>query len=156
MSKKNIFIIDGNEKSSEDGATVEWIDDIYFVLRYKNKSFNGEIVDQNLEGHYLKIKINHRIFEIKRKYELHDLIAQMGLDKPKIKKLKELPSPMPGRVLKIMVSVGDSISPGDSLMSLEAMKMENILKSDGEGVVKEIVVSEQQVVEKGESLIEFQ
>ena len=41
-------------------------------------------------------------------------------------------------------------------MSLEAMKMENILKSDGEGVVKEIVVSEHQVVEKGESLIEFQ
>ena len=156
MSKENVFIIDGKEMTPKGGASPEWIDSVFFVLHYKNKSFNGEILDQNLEEHSVKIKINHRVFEIKRKYALQDLIAQVGLDKPKIKRLKELPSPMPGRVLKILVSVGDSIKPGDSLMSLEAMKMENILKSDGEGVVKEIIVSEQQVVEKGESLIEFQ
>jgi len=156
MSKKNVFIIDGEETTAKGGATLDWIDNIYFVLHYNNKSFNGEIVDQNLEGHCLKIKINHRVFDIKRKYALHDLIAKLGLDKPKIKKLKELPSPMPGRVLKIMVKTGDQINIGDSLLSLEAMKMENILKSDGEGVVKRVVVSEQQIVDKGESLIEFQ
>jgi biotin carboxyl carrier protein len=85
-----------------------------------------------------------------------DLISQMGLDKKKVKKLKELSSPMPGRVLKIMVKPGDQINIGDSLLSLEAMKMENILKSDGEGVVREIFINEEQVVDKGEVLIEFE
>jgi biotin carboxyl carrier protein len=80
----------------------------------------------------------------------------MGLDKKKVKKLKELSSPMPGRVLKIMVKPGDQINIGDSLLSLEAMKMENILKSDGEGVVKEIFINAEQVVDKGEVLIEFE
>ena len=113
-------------------------------------------MEQNLENHTLKIKINHRVFEVKRKYALLELIEELGLDKPKVKKLKELSSPMPGRVLKIMVKLGDEINIGDSLLSLEAMKMENILKSDGEGVVKEIFISEQQVVDKGEVLIEFE
>ena len=63
---------------------------------------------------------------------------------------------MPGRVLKIMVKPGDEINIGDSLMSLEAMKMENILKSDGEGIVKDVFIKEQQVVNKGEVLIEFE
>jgi biotin carboxyl carrier protein len=80
----------------------------------------------------------------------------MGLDKKKVKKLKELSSPMPGRVLKIIVKPGDQINIGDSLLSLEAMKMENILKSDGEGIVKEIFINEEQVVDKGEVLIEFE
>ena len=63
---------------------------------------------------------------------------------------------MPGRVLKIMVKAGDQINIGDSLLSLEAMKMENILKSDGEGIVKEVFISEEQVVDKGEVLMEFE
>ena len=156
MSEAKIFTIEGKELTSAGGAKVEWKAVDFFEIRYKNKRFHGEIIEQNLEGNTLKVKINHRIIEVKRKYPLQDLIEKLGLDKPKVKKLKKLPSPMPGRVLKILVSVGDSINPGDSLMSLEAMKMENILKSDGEGVVKEITVAEQQVVEKGESLIEFQ
>ena len=100
--------------------------------------------------------MNHRVFEVKRKYALLDLISQLGLDKQKVKRLKELTSPMPGRVLKIMVKAGDQINIGDSLLSLEAMKMENILKSDGEGIVKEVFISEEQVVDKGEVLIEFE
>ena len=113
-------------------------------------------MEQNLEDHTLKLKLNHRVFEVKRKYALLDLISQLGLDQQKVKKLKELSSPMPGRVLKIMVKTGDQINIGDSLLSLEAMKMENILKSDGEGIVKEVYINEEQVVDKGEVLIEFE
>ena len=156
MADNATFLIDGEEKAPKGNAKLEWIDRTYFVVHFNGKSFNGEVMEQNLENHTLKLKINHRVFEIKRKYALLELIAELGLDKPKVKKLKELSSPMPGRVLKIMVKVGDQINIGDSLLSLEAMKMENILKSDGEGVVKEIFISEQQVVDKGEVLIEFE
>ena len=74
----------------------------------------------------------------------------------KIKKLKELSSPMPGRILNIQVQIGDHVKVGDPILSLEAMKMENILKSDGEGVVKSIAIEKEQVVDKGQLLIEFE
>ena len=156
MADNDVFLIDGEEKTPRGNAKVEWIDRVFFVVHFNGKSFNGEILEQNLENHTLKVKLNHRVFEIKRKYALLDLISQMGLDQQKVKKLKELASPMPGRVLKIMVKPGDEINTGDSLVSLEAMKMENILKSDGEGIVKDVFIKEQQVVNKGEILIEFQ
>ncbi|MBT5439295.1 MAG: acetyl-CoA carboxylase biotin carboxyl carrier protein subunit [Flavobacteriales bacterium] len=156
MSENNVFLIDGEVQTPKGNAKLEWLDRNYFVVTFNGKMFNGEVLEQNLEDHTLKLKLNHRVFEVKRKYDLLDLISQMGLDKKKVKKLKELSSPMPGRVLKIMVKIGDKINIGDSLLSLEAMKMENILKSDGEGIVKEIFINEEQVVDKGEVLIEFE
>jgi pyruvate carboxylase subunit B len=80
----------------------------------------------------------------------------MGLDVPKVKKLKELQSPMPGRVVMIHVSVGQELQVGDEILSLEAMKMENSLKAEGIGKVKAILVESGQVVEKGVVLIEFE
>jgi len=156
MSDNNVFLIDGEVQTPKGNAKVKWLDRKFFIVSFNGKKFNGEILEQNLEYHTLKLKLNHRVFEVKRKYALLDLISQLGLDQQKVKKLKELSSPMPGRVLKIMVKTGDQINIGDSLLSLEAMKMENILKSDGEGIVKEVYINEEQVVDKGEVLIEFE
>ena len=47
------------------------------------------------------------------------------------KKVNELKAPMPGMIVGISVQPGDVISKGDSLLILEAMKMENILKAPG-------------------------
>jgi biotin carboxyl carrier protein len=93
---------------------------------------------------------------LKRIGELDDLIASLGLDKPKLKKLKEIHAPMPGRILEIKISVGQELQVGDDILSLEAMKMENVLKADGFGKVKEILVTANQVVEKGVTLIVFE
>ncbi len=155
MSDSNVFLIDGEVQTPKGNAKIEWSDRRFFTVYFNGKKYKGEILEQNLENHFLKLKLNHRVFEVKRKYALLDLISQLGLDKQKVKRLKELTSPMPGRVLKIMVKAGDQINIGDSLLSLEAMKMENILKSDGEGIVKEVFISEEQVVDKGEVLMEF-
>ncbi len=156
MSDSNVFLIDGEVQTPKGNAKIEWSDRRFFTVYFNGTKYNGEILEQNLENHFLKLKLNHRVFEVKRKYALLDLISQLGLDKQKAKRLKELTSPMPGRVLKIMVKAGDQINIGDSLLSLEAMKMENILKSDGEGIVKEVFISEEQVVDKGEVLMEFE
>ena len=156
MADSNVFLIDGEVQTPKGKAKIEWSDRRFFTVYFNGKKYKGEILEQNLENHFLKLKLNHRVFEVKRKYALLDLISQLGLDKQKVKRLKELTSPMPGRVLKIMVKAGDQINIGDSLLSLEAMKMENILKSDGEGIVKEVFISEEQVVDKGEVLMEFE
>jgi biotin carboxyl carrier protein len=80
----------------------------------------------------------------------------MGLDKPKLRKLKEMQAPMPGRVTAIHVKLGQEVQPGDALLSLEAMKMENVLKAEGIGVVSTLHLQEGDVVEKGGLLISFE
>jgi biotin carboxyl carrier protein len=59
----------------------------------------------------------------------------------------EVLSPMTGRIFSITVAVGDQVNKGDVVAIVEAMKMENPMKSPRDGVVKEILVSEGDVVE---------
>ena len=62
---------------------------------------------------------------------------------------------MPGLVLELNVEAGQTIAKGDPLLILEAMKMENVIKSAGEGVVEEILVKKGAAVEKGALLIKL-
>lgn len=148
--------IDDKEVSEMDGAIVRWETEKYFSLEYSGKTFFGEVLEEATESNRLKLKINHRVFEIKKKGSLDELIAAMGLDVPKIKKLRELQAPMPGRIVNVAVAIGDSLELGDEILSLEAMKMENVLKAEGIGVVKAINVATNDIVDKGTVLIEFE
>ncbi len=58
-------------------------------------------------------------------------------------------SPMPGKILSVKVSVGDSVSKGDVIMILEAMKMENEIVASEDGTVASIDVSTGDQVESG-------
>ena len=62
-------------------------------------------------------------------------------------------SPMPGNILKINVSQGQTVKEGDVLIVLEAMKMENEIVAPKGGTVAQIVVSKAQVVETGTPLV---
>ena len=155
MRKSGNWLFDGKEIQTKEGTFVKWYDHQFFLLMHKGKKYHGEIIKNDSENNHLTIKINQRIFEVKRKGELDELITSLGLDKQKVKKLKELPAPMPGRVLKIFVKEGEEIQLGANVLSLEAMKMENILKAEGVGVVGAILISEGDVVDKGTVLIEF-
>ena len=124
-----VWIFDEKETKSSGGAVIKWDDERFFTLIFNGKDFFGEILEEKSEDHKLKIKINHRVFEIKKKGELDELISALGLDVPKVRKLKELEAPMPGRIVNIAVKVGDELEVGDDILSLEAMKMENVLKA---------------------------
>jgi len=151
-----VWNIDEKETKSSSGSVVKWDDERFFTLTFNGKEFFGEILEEKSEDHKLKIKINHRVFEVKKKGELDELIAALGLDVPKVRKLKELQAPMPGRIVNIAVTVGQSLEVGDEILSLEAMKMENVLKAEGVGTVKAIHISTNDVVDKGSVLIEFE
>ena len=64
-----------------------------------------------------------------------------------------LTSPMPGKVVKLLVTEGQEVGVGQGVIVVEAMKMENELKSAVAGKVKEIFVEEGQVVESGAKLL---
>lgn len=66
---------------------------------------------------------------------------------------KPLKTPLPGVVLEIYVNVGDTIKAGQKVLMLEAMKMENSIEADKDGVVKAIKVSKGDSVQEGDVLI---
>ena len=65
----------------------------------------------------------------------------------------KVPSPMPGTILSVSVSVGQTIKSGDVLMVLEAMKMENDIVAPCDGTVKQILVSRGSTVNTDDVLI---
>lgn len=66
-----------------------------------------------------------------------------------------LEATMPGRVLDVLVSEGDAVTRGDTLVLLEAMKMELRIQAASDGVVSKVHVQPGQVVERGQRLVEF-
>jgi len=66
---------------------------------------------------------------------------------------REIKASMPGKVIDVLVAVGDTIEARQGLLVIEAMKMENEIKSHGAGHVKEVRVKPGQAVEAGEILL---
>lgn len=67
-----------------------------------------------------------------------------------------LRSPLPGTVVEIKAKVGDAVKEGDALIVLEAMKMDNNLTAEKDGVVKAILVEEGEAVKENTPLVTFE
>ena len=67
-----------------------------------------------------------------------------------------LAAPMPGLIVRINVSAGDHVRPGQGLIVMEAMKMENELRATAAGVVRSVLVTPGSAVEKGARLLELE
>ncbi len=64
-----------------------------------------------------------------------------------------IPTPIPGQIISISVAVGEKVRSGQKLLVLEAMKLENSITATMDGTVKEILVSEGDVVAQGQTLV---
>lgn len=62
-------------------------------------------------------------------------------------------APMPGKIMRVLVKKGEKVAPGQGLLTVEAMKMQNEIKSQKEGTVEKISVQEGQPVNTGEVLM---
>jgi oxaloacetate decarboxylase alpha subunit len=65
-------------------------------------------------------------------------------------------SPLPGKVLKVVVAEGQVVKRGDTLMVIESMKMENNIAAQADGVVRKIMVAADQNILQGDALLEFE
>jgi glutaconyl-CoA/methylmalonyl-CoA decarboxylase subunit gamma len=70
-------------------------------------------------------------------------------------KISTLKAPLPGLIMKIMVKEGDTVKVGDTVLIMEAMKMENNIQAEKDGIVKAIKVSEGQNVMQDDVLVEI-
>ena len=129
-------------------------DNLLHVL-HQHTSYRVEIVSFSKEEKTASIKVNGHTYSIAIKDRFDDLLHQLGLDNQQSAKVAELKAPMPGLVLSVLVKEGDEIQKGDNLLVLEAMKMENIIKSPADVTIKSIKIKPSDKVEKNQVLIQF-
>lgn len=65
-------------------------------------------------------------------------------------------APMPGRIIRVNVEVGDGVQRGQALLVLESMKMENTIAAPRDGVVSQVHVAGEDSVQHGQSLVELE
>lgn len=87
-------------------------------------------------------------------YELARLKKAAGIDDRQ--KIKKILAPMPGLIVSIGCAPGDDVKKGAPLLVMEAMKMENDIKSPLTGVIKAVHVEPHQSVDKGQVMVEFE
>lgn len=142
-----------------DGKPVRWdlskIDDGYFHILLNNRSYRAEVVERDATGKNFVIKINGRNYPVVLKDKFDLLLEKMGMNANAGAKVNNVRAPMPGLIIDLKVKDGDEVKAGDTLLILEAMKMENIIKAPGDAVVKSVKVNMGQGVEKNQVLIEF-
>lgn len=126
-----------------------------FHVLLNNRSFEIELLSKDYTGKELDLVINGKRKKILYESEMDVLLKSMGLDKAMTVKNNDVKAPMPGLVLKILVNEGQEVKKGDGLLVLEAMKMENILKSNTDGSIKKIHIAEKTAVEKNQILFEL-
>ena len=148
---------DGTTHVNEQSITwdLKWIGDRKIHLIQVARSLEAELLAVDLEAKTLQIRLGHKTTTLQLKDRFDLLLEKMGMNAAGSGSLKEIKAPMPGLILDLKVAPGDVVKKGDVVLILEAMKMENSIKSPGEGVVKEVKVSLKQSVEKNQVLIQF-
>jgi biotin carboxyl carrier protein len=126
----------------------------FHVLK-NNRSYNIELVRSDPSAKSFVVKVNGNPYTLQVKDKFDQLLQSLGLDTMNSRKVNELKAPMPGLVISIAVEEGASVKKGEPLLVLEAMKMENILKSPADLTIKKIVVKKGVAVEKNQVLIHF-
>ncbi|MBK9731083.1 MAG: acetyl-CoA carboxylase biotin carboxyl carrier protein subunit [Chitinophagaceae bacterium] len=126
-----------------------------FHIVKDNRSYTCEVLQFVKEKKTFSIRVNGTVYQVQVKDRFDALLKQLGMEEAAVHKINAIKAPMPGLVLKVIVTEGQEINAGDSVLILEAMKMENVIKSPGTGIVKNIKVKAKDAVEKNQVLIEL-
>ena len=136
-----------------------------FKFRIHHNNYKVRIL--SYEGNMINLEVNGTSYSVQMKEDIaisktptlvraasqrptEPLKVNPGLQKTKIL------SPLPGSIFAVNIKVGDSIKEGDSLLILEAMKMENDITAEKEGIVSAIHVNVGQQVLQNDLLIELE
>jgi len=145
---KDGFYFDGKKseikiEKTKDGYIVQTPIRIVFC---KEMEITNEGVSLSIGGKNTLVKLKDETTLLLEKLGMHDALSN-SIDRIK--------APMPGSILKIAVEEGQQVQKGDTLLILEAMKMENVIKSPVDGKIARIAAKEGESVEKNASLIHF-
>lgn len=159
---KNEFVVDLTKTIKHSSDLVEFE---YNTLEDNEIVHSERVFVKKLAGNYYisndnvawkKLARQHipkRILNIDKVYNVYRGYKPSGLTSGSS---GELLTQMPGKVVKINVEVGQEVQKGDCVLILEAMKMENEIKTAVDGVIKEIHVKEGDALESGVLMLEIE
>ncbi len=130
-------------------------EDIYHAI-VNDICYRIQLVSIDLSTKHLELRINDQLFHVQLKEELDLLIDDMGFHAKDHGAADDINASMPGLVLDVMVAPGDAVEQDQAVLILEAMKMENVVKSSHPGMVLTVQVAKGDSVQKGDVLITFE
>jgi biotin carboxyl carrier protein len=137
----------------ETPADISRLSENEFHVLHEQHSYNVMLVEMNREEKTAVLRVNGNDYTVSVKDNMDLLLQKLGMNNLASQKVNDLKAPMPGKVLSINVAAGTQLKKGDTVLILEAMKMENVLKSPGDATVKEIKVKQGDAVEKNQVLV---
>lgn len=114
-----------------------------------------ECIDVDAALGKASLRIKGVVYEVELKSDFDLLLEKLGMGKGSSARLGSLKAPMPGMVLDVMVKPGDAVVKDQPLIILEAMKMENVIKSPRDGEISKVSAVKGSAVEKNALLVEF-
>ncbi len=148
VESKDIMINMGGEKLHFQAVQIQ--PGIYSVL-VNNRSFVAGVCTSEEN----RVNVNGTPIHLELLDAVHIHLRELGWDALQEVKTGSINAQIPGLVTKIFHAPGDEVKEGDPLFLIEAMKMENEIKSPVSGVIKKIGIAEGQTVEKGTNIIEI-
>ncbi len=149
--EKKRITYSGNSKITVDKNEYECdlihLDGQNYLLKVDNNFY--EITSNKLDNDRFSVLINGCLFEIEVRSLLQEKAKEILQQRSSTHQRTEVKAPMPGMILKIKKNTSDKIIQGETVLILEAMKMENDLRAPRPGIIKEILVQEGTAVEKG-------
>jgi biotin carboxyl carrier protein len=123
-------------------------------FKFTIKGHDYEVEIKDFENNLAEVEVNGTIYQVEVQREVKASKTPVlvrpepvvSRSERKFKKVissqTEVKAPLPGNILKIFVHTGDEVKKGDKLLMYEAMKMENLLTAEKEGIVQKIKVRE--------------
>jgi len=161
MAEQQVNVNGKNHKVTLDGKNTGQIngrvfnldvqqvnDSIWHIIR-DDRTYEVEVLEEGV------IKVNGNAYSTELINPFDALLKQLGMDRGSAGKVAEVKAPMPGLVIRVVAGAGDTVSKGDALLVLEAMKMENVIKSPADGTIASIEVQQGNTVEKNQVMVRF-
>lgn len=150
IEKEGILeISDGKRTNFVD---LKQLDNNHFSLIIDNQS---SLIEARQSGGEIRVIIDQHEYIVPVLSERKKIEAEILGDTENVDAKGEILAPMPGLILKIEVEKGQVIQPGQPLVIMEAMKMENEIRSQIEGKIQEVLIKENQKVEKNDLLLKI-
>jgi acetyl/propionyl-CoA carboxylase alpha subunit len=137
-------------------SLIHKVSDNEYLVNYQGENINIRVSDFDPINKTFTLYADGIKLSGKGMNDLDLLVESLGFLTKAKHNIKEIKAPMPGLVIDILVAVGDEKEEGSNIIVLEAMKMENILKAEGEGKVAAVLVKKGDSVVKGQVLVRFE
>ncbi len=127
-----------------------------FDVRMGNRNVRIERMDGPDEKGNVTIRVNGVVQALQVLGPQQLLLESMGMSANVETQEKHVESPMPGKILQVMVATGTEVDEGDPLLVLEAMKMENVIRAPRSGVIAVVQAQVGEAVEKAATLVTYE